>query len=335
MERVDPDALMSGELGQWLSGQDAMRAAAKARASRIQAASILAAGAVAFAVVLFKADGLWPALKWGFIIGAAGFAFAEWSKRPAITAIKGGINGAIARTLGLHYAVEHQAGPEFATACSFDMLPAHDRASFEDLWQGEVGGNAFQLYEARLEERRDNGKNRHWETVFAGSVIILSFARRFHGITLIERAEKAQRFFGLLGDKDELERGGQKLRRIDLVDPAFSDQFSVWSSDTIEGHYLVHPDYVQRLIAVESAFAGEKLRALFHDGELLILLESGNLFESGSLDASEDRQRLEQSIAQFGVLADLAEKLNERARPGFGPAEISSDGCGIPPSQTA
>ena len=335
MDRVDPDALMAGELGQWLTAQDTMRAEAKAKAARIQTMSIVAAGAVAFLVILFKADGIGPALKWRFIIGAAGFGWAEWSKRPAITAIKGGINGAIARALGLHYAVEHEVGAEFATACTYDMLPGHDRASFEDLWQGEIGGNAFQLYEARPGGPPDTGKSRHWVTVFAGSIITLSFARRFQGVTLIERAEKAQRFFGLLGDKDELERGGQDLRRIDLVDPAFTEQFSVWSSDPAEAHYLVHPDYVQRLIAIEQAFSGKNLRALFHDGELLIALESGNLFESGSLDAGEDRQRLEQSIQQFGTLADLAEKLNERARPGLGRLEISSDGCGIPPSQTA
>ena len=55
MDRVDPDALMAGELGQWLTAQDTMRAEAKAKAARIQTMSIVAAGAVAFLVILFLA----------------------------------------------------------------------------------------------------------------------------------------------------------------------------------------------------------------------------------------------------------------------------------------
>ena len=70
----------------------------------------------------------------------------------------------------------------------------------------------------------------------------------------------------------------------------------------------------ERLIAIEQAFAGEKIRALFKGGDLLIVLESGNLFESGSLDATDDRRLVEQSITQFTTLSDLAMRLNERAR---------------------
>ncbi len=78
--------------------------------------------------------------------------------------------------------------------------------------------------------------------------------------------------------------------------------------------YLVHLEYIERLIAVEEAFAGKNIRALFNGGELLVVLESGNLFESGSLQASEDRMLLDRTIDQFDALASLASKLNERPR---------------------
>ena len=103
----------------------------------------------------------------------------------------------------------------------------------------------------------------------------------------------------------------------DMADPRFEDAFTVWSNDQVEARYLVHPEYMERLVAVEQAFAGDNLRALFREGQLLIVLESGNMFESGSLDAEDDRRLLERTIAQFAALADLAAQLNERERPGF------------------
>ena len=56
------------------------------------------------------------------------------------------------------------------------------------------------------------------------------------------------------------------------------------------------------------------------NGDALILfperrvLHTGDLFESGSLDAGDDRALLERTIAQFGSLVDLANTLNERER---------------------
>jgi len=51
-----------------------------------------------------------------------------------------------------------------------------------------------------------------------------------------------------------------------------------------------------------------------------MLVETGDQFESGSLDASDDRARLIQTIDQFGALADLAHRLNEAPRGNFAPA---------------
>ena len=101
---------------------------------------------------------------------------------------------------------------------------------------------------------------------------------------------------------------------MDMVDPRFNDEFDVWTNDPVEAQYLVHPEYVERLVALEGAFTARKLRALFQDGTLLVVFETGNDFETGSLTASDDRTHVQQAIAQFGALADLAVRLNERAR---------------------
>ncbi|MEP7221924.1 MAG: DUF3137 domain-containing protein, partial [Novosphingobium sp.] len=302
LERPDPDALLSGDLGQWLAGEGTMRSAASARASRIQTAAIALACALSVTVLLTTKFNVISAGQIGLFVGVGGLGLAEWSKRPAIRAIKGGMNGAIARALQMDYSTAARPGAEFELARDFGLLPKYERSSFEDMWRGTIGDRSFQLYEAKLEQKRNSGNNRSWETVFQGSLITVDFARRFHGVTLIERAGQRKKLFGLLGEKDAITLAGYGLGRVDMVDPRFAREFAVWSNDQVEARYLVHPDYVERLMAVEQAFAGEKLRALFKDGQLLIVLESGNLFESGSLDAEKDRQLLAKTIDQFGTL---------------------------------
>lgn len=315
--RPDPDTLLAGELGEWLASQNQDREATKARAARIRNWGIMAACAVAALIVLVGGD-VGAALQFGFFVGMGGFGIAELSKRTVTSRIKGGINGAIARALDMEFAVEVTPGGEFDLVKSFDMLPGYDRSSFEDMWRGRIGEQTFMLYQAKLEERRSSGKSTDWVTVFNGSLMQIGFARRFNGVTLIERAGRRKSFFGLLGDKDEIELGGFTLGRIDLVDPRFQDLFAVWSNDPVESRYLVHPEYVERLIAVEQAFSGEKIRALFFEGQMVILLETGDLFESGGLDSDRDRDLLQTTIRQFGTLADLAVQLNERERGSFG-----------------
>jgi Protein of unknown function (DUF3137) len=312
IERPDAGTLMAGPLGSWLAAQNGERAAVKARAAWIRKLGIAAACVVAAAIVLLG-WGVIRALQFGFFTGVAGFVIAELVKRPMLNKLKGGINGAIAAALGLHYSVEAEPGEAFEWARQFDLLPSYDDDSFQDLWSGEVAGRPFTLHEARLTEERGSGKNSRRVTVFAGSIMAIQFARRFTSTTLIEKDGERRKF--LIGaEKDRTTIGDVALDRIDLVNPAFEARFTVWGSDQVEARYLVHPEYVERLLAVETAFAGKNIRALFHQGALVIVLETGDLFESGSLDSDNDRALLEKSIVQFGALADLAAMLNERER---------------------
>jgi hypothetical protein len=142
--------------------------------------------------------------------------------------------------------------------------------------------------------------------------LTISFGRRFLGTTIVERSTKHRKLFG--GARDSVELDGLELGYVDMVHPDFQDSFSVWSDDQVEARYLVHPRYVERLLDVEKAFSGRDVRTLFKGGELVIVVESENLFESGSLDASEDRVRVTRCVDQFMTLVDLCEALNEPAR---------------------
>ncbi len=313
IERPDVDELLAGPLGQWLQQQTHVREEAReASNSRIVQAAFVVLPLSAF---LFFGPSFSFELKL-WIVGASLIGAGWWCYAPRAKAIKDtkhGINAALAEALGLQYQHEFEPGAGFGRAKAFKMLPHYNRANFEDLWSGELGGRMFTLHEAHLEQRRQSGKNSHYVTVFRGPVMTIGFSRQFHGTTLVERANK-HRNFGLFGEKDSVDLADLTLDRVDMVHPEFEDEFSIYSTDQVEARYLVHPAYVEKLIELESAFSGKKVRTLFHDGELTILLETKNMFESGGMDASRDREMVESCIAQFMSMADLAGTLNEPAR---------------------
>lgn len=309
MERPDVDSLLAGPLGQWLEQQALVRAEAKAKSNR----RFMIAAAIGIPAVLLSLAFLEGWVE--FVAFAALAAGAAWGYAPRAKAIKEtkrGINQAIAEALGLTFADDCEPSHAFELAKTYRMVPSHDRDSFEDMWSGEVGGRSFILHEAHLEERRGSGKNRRWVTVFRGAILTIAFDRSFHGTTLLERDKKHRKFFG--GEKDYVEFGGHRLDCADMVHPEFEDMFSVWTDDQVEARYLVHPRYIERLIEVERAFGGQNVRALFKGGELSIVIESGDMFESGSLDPKQDRERVETCVNQFMSLVELAASLNEPAR---------------------
>jgi hypothetical protein len=68
-----------------------------------------------------------------------------------------------------------------------------------------------------------------------------------------------------------------------LVDPKFERLFEVWGTDQTEARYLVHPVMMERLMELEAALHGKRIRCAFEGGDLLIAVEGGNLFEPGDL----------------------------------------------------
>ena len=313
IQRPDIDALLAGPLGGWLKEQTNVRDAAReASASRL----IMSA----FIVLPFAAF-LWFGPNWGFEVKAfltvcAGIGASVWIYAPrakAIAETKHGINDALAKALGLEYQAKLDTSTGFEFAKSFGLVPSYDRHTLEDLWTGTMSDRPFSLHEADLEEERKNGNSTHYVTVFRGAIMAFGYARAFSGTTLVTRAGKYRKF-GFFSEKDQISLGGLTLARAQMVSPQMEEEFSIYSTDQVEARYLVHPVYVERLIALEDAFSGQKIRALFHNGELIVALETENMFESGSLDASRDREMIETCIGQFMTMADLADSLNEPER---------------------
>lgn len=311
---ADVKGLMDGELGNWLTEQQAMRDAARQKSF-----NRWFYGAIALLPVLAF---IWFGPAWlgnfKIILSAAGaMGVAGWGYMPISKAkktIKIGINSAIARHFGIAYEHEVDPGAEYSAARQYALIPGCDRDNFEDRWFGTLEGHDFNLYEAHLEERRGSGKNRRWVTVFRGAIIAMEFGRDFHSTTLLQRRGKHKKWFGLGGRADHVNFKGHRLDYVDQVHPDFEDVFEVWSDDQVEARYIVHPSYVEHLLALEKAFHGKAVRALFKAGEVVIAVQSGNLFESGSMDANEDHIRVAEAAEQFGAMAGLALAINQTER---------------------
>lgn len=307
----DIDRLMAGSLGEFLSVQAEARAEAKAQAwSRVWRCAIIAGPLVLAAAILLP---LPLDLKlWGSGLIAIGIWY--WTQQPVREAkrrVKIGINEGIAAALGFTYAHDGEEGREFALSKQYRLLPSSDRHTLEDFWTGQLEEQEFLLHEAHLEERRGSGKSRRWVTVFRGAIIRIAAKRRFHGTTLVQRAGKHRKFLGLGGRKDSVEFDGHRLDTVDMVHPDFDDTFEVWSDDQVEARYLVHPRYVEQLLAIEAAFEGQDVRSLFTAGDIIVVVGSGNMFEGGTMDPASDRDMVEKCAQQFASLGRLAQLANE------------------------
>ncbi|KEO91155.1 hypothetical protein EH31_00390 [Erythrobacter longus] len=327
--QADVQGLMRGELGNWLAEQSDMRDAAQKKAFDRWFYGGIALLPV-FAFLWFMPLGLFD-LKL-FAAGAAILGVGAWGYKPiqeAKKAIKVGINEAIARDLGINYDADVEPGVEFNKARSYGLVPKYDRDAFEDCWYGELGGHAFNLYEAHLEERKGSGKNRRWVTVFRGAIISVPFGRAFRSTTLLQRKGKHNRWLGLGGVKDVINLDGHRMQYVDQVHPQFEDVFEVFSDDQVEARVLIHPSYVEHLIALEKAFHGKSIRALFFDQHLVVVVESDNMFESGSMKAEEDNRRAQETADQFAALARLIMAINQTERGKAAPIMTKPDNPGI------
>lgn len=195
--------------------------------------------------------------------------------------VKTRLNTAVAGALGLRYAEKPDEPARFETFRHYGLLPSYSRRALEDHFAGARHGCDFELYEAHLEQKRRSKKRTYYVTVFRGVLIRISFPRRVEGVTVITRDQGW--FNGLAAPGRSA--GGRKLERIGLVDPEFERIFEVYGDDQVLARYMLTPSFMERLLALEEALDGKRVRALFDEhsgqGELLIAAETGNFFEIG------------------------------------------------------
>ena len=82
--------------------------------------------------------------------------------------------------------------------------------------------------------------------------------------------------------------------------------FQVYSTDQVEARYLITPDRMERLVALERHFKGGKLRGIFEGDHLTLALEAKDQFEAGSIwKPLYNPQRYIRALTEIGLVCDV------------------------------
>ncbi|KCZ50412.1 DUF3137 domain-containing protein [Hyphomonas pacifica] len=207
----------------------------------------------------------------------------------------------VAQHLGLNFIAVPGAVDTIYKHHDVGIVPSWDRASYEDHLTGQRHGVDFELFEAHLEERRTSTDSKGrtkttWVTVFQGQCLRFDFPKKFYGRTLVTRDAGIFNRFG----------GGNGLRRASLEDPRFEKIFEVYTTDQVESRFLLTPDLMQKLVDLEEAFHGGRLKCAFNEGQMYITLEGGNLFEPGSMFKPFDSvDRVKELLNDFAAMFQI------------------------------
>jgi hypothetical protein len=308
IDMPNADKLLSGPLGDWLQNQQQGRAQATAKINRIWTIACIACVALSF-LIIFYTGHIQPVL---FILVFGSIPVFWWTSKirsDVVNGLKQEINGELAKALDVAYSLNVSEGEEFRLARGYELLPSYDDSYFQDEWQGTLNDTEFLMYEIKLTEEQGSGKSRRTVTVFEGIILRFRFGRPFLSATVVRRNSFKITLFG-----DSMEADGRKLERAKMVDPKFEEIFDVYTSDPVEGRYLVHPEYCERLLALENNFGASDIAALFLNGDMIVTCKAKDMFESASLDPSEDRKLIARTINQFASMQQLVKTLNERPR---------------------
>jgi len=287
------DAFFSGALMQQLEAAEAERRR-HVRPVLLKGGLVIAAG-IAIAISGFLADDVETfgqlSVAGGILLVMFGLAWVAKPLRKARESGSGALIQGVCGFLKLRYS--HAVGDfPFARFGGAGVIPQHDRKTLEDRIGGEHDGVAFELIEAKLEQRRTttDGKGRtrtYYVTVFNGLLIDAASPRAFQGRTLVTAdSGKIGNLLGGLFRKDE--------------------------------RVLLTTTMMERLVALKGEMKTPP-RAAFVDGRVLLAIpRPGDQFEAGGLFSSlTDPKHIQEAVSElcavFRVLDTLQLKQSARA----------------------
>lgn len=297
-----------------LAAREADRVAAVARQRNFGIGGVLLAIAIFFGFGTFvPEDGYMFGLFIGVfaaigIIAWGSMALNKLGKETKLMLVE-----PVTAEFGMNYQLNPAQPAEINTFRSLGLVPGWDRAKYEDLLAGARNETPFEFFEAHLEEKRTttDGKGRTrttWVTVFRGQCLVVKFHKQFNGVTKVFRDKGMFNFFEKLGQG--------KAQKVKLEDPVFEKAFEVYSTDQIEARFLLTPDFMERLVGLERAFKGKRVRCAFAGGEMLLACEGANLLEVGSMYRKmDDLGRVREMLVDFAAIFLLIDAMTQRLTP--------------------
>lgn len=203
-----------------------------------------------------------------------------------------------------------------------DLFSVYNLRSSDDAFYGSYKGVNFNICETKLLYESGSGKRRTVHSVFNGVVINFEANKNIKNKTIIAtkgdmniknnnyimwtlivgtvlqccsdiRSIWLYLSVGLVLIivafiiNKAINKNDEVLNEIKLEDPEFNKKYKAYSSDEIEGRYLITPAFMERFNNVKTAFGATKIKCSFYDSYLMFAITSNkNLFEIGSLFSS-------------------------------------------------
>lgn len=197
----------------------------------------------------------------------------------------------------------------------------NQRTSY-DAFKGAYKGVDFEIEEVRLLDESGSGRDKTTIDVFRGVIIKVPVNKTVKGTTIVAtKGDKNIRnrdaslgialfcvfmqclrfttyetlnivtivviaiivivfcYFGLYSKKSDI-----VLNEVKLEDTEFSKKYRVYSTDQVEGRYLVTPAFMERFKNLQTAFGAKNAKCSFCGNNLIFAISTNkNLFEIGNL----------------------------------------------------
>ena len=215
--------------------------------------------------------------------------------------------GGICQFVGLDFKEKLDAAPDLTPFFDNKLLPSRfDRVSFEDHMFGNAHSAEFSSSECHMERKyKDKNGKTQWKTIFRGAVMTIDFHRKFLGRTVVLRDK------GIFNSKKKSD-----MKRVGLVDPKFEKIFEAYGTDQVEARYILSPDFMQRLVDIETSVDGKNIRFGFVNNLLYVAVETANRFEAGSmLKPITDTSRTQKILDEIGAIYDLVDGVLKPQNP--------------------
>lgn len=111
-------------------------------------------------------------------------------------------------------------------------------------------------------------------------------------------------------------RNSEVLNEIKLEDPEFEKRYKAYSSDEIEGRYLITPTFMERFRTLHTSFGTNKAKCSFYGNKVMFAISTRkNLFEIGDLFTPlTNPKQINTFLSEISAIFDLIDyfKLDEK-----------------------
>ena len=202
-----------------------------------------------------------------------------------------------------------------------ELFSMFNRRSNDDMFTGTFKGVDYEISETELLYVSGSGKRRSVRTVFKGVIINFDANKTINNKTIIATKHDTNIknrswsllsliavliclpfgiylkdmetcFYGVLGlisliiaiYCEKINKNKEVLNEIKLEDTEFNKKYKAYSSDEVEGRYLITTAFMERFKNLQTAFGARGAKCSFYGSSLMFAISTGkNLFEIGNL----------------------------------------------------